>query len=249
MAIPIKNVLPAIAALEKTAPEEGELTQDQLVLLEQWAGLSLTEIKTLLSPQHNKLLLKAQPHRETAVNIVFHRMQEEEKPPIVYSVAETVYGQVIIASTPVGVCYLVFYSGGRERAKAIIERHFPGSAVSAGTDKFQEDALAFIFGDTDRKVHLHVKGTEEQLKIWAALIKVPEGMVTSYGALGKSAACMAQDVGVAMGENRVALLIPCHRVIKATGEIGLYHYGSRLKRAIILREARRRSGDGSAAEQ
>ncbi|HEX3935713.1 MAG TPA: methylated-DNA--[protein]-cysteine S-methyltransferase [Puia sp.] len=200
MAITIKNVLPAIGALDKTTPEEGALTQDQVVSLEQWAGLPFTEIKTLLSPKHNKLLLKTQPHEEAA----------------------------------------------GDRAKTIVERHFPGSVVVSGTDAFQRDALAFIQGETDREVHLHVKGTEEQLKIWAELIKVPEGMLTSYGALGKNVQCMAQDVGVAMGDNRVALLIPCHRVIKSTGEIGLYHYGPRLKRAIILREARRRSGNGSA---
>jgi O6-methylguanine-DNA--protein-cysteine methyltransferase len=207
MAITIKHVLPAIGALDKTTPEEGALTQDQVVSLEQWAGLPFTEIKTLLSPKHNKLLLKTQPHEKAAANVVFHRMMPEEKPMVSYSVEGTPYGQVIIASTSVGVCYLVFYGGGGgggDRAKTIVERHFPGSVVVSGTDAFQRDALAFIQGETGREVHLHVKGTEEQLKIWAELIKVPEGMLTSYGALGKNVQCMAQDVGVAMGDNRQA---------------------------------------------
>ena len=242
MAIPIKKILPAIGALAKAKPEIQGLTADEVVLLEQWSDLPLDEIKRLLSPQHNKLLLKEQTQDAAAAYIFFHRMAPAEKPKVSYSVEETPYGQVIIASTPVGVCYLVFYNGSADRAKSIVERHFPGSVVSTGTDAFQQDALAFIRGDTDKVVHLHVKGTEEQLRIWEELIKVPEGMITSYGALGKTAQCIAQDVGVAMGDNRIALLIPCHRVIKSTGEIGLYHYGSRLKRAIILHEARRRTG-------
>jgi O-6-methylguanine DNA methyltransferase len=242
MAIPIKKILPAIGILEKATPEAQGLTENEVVLLEQWSDLPFNEIKRLLSTQHNKLLLKEQTQDDAAVNIYFHRMAPEEMPSVSYSVEETPYGQVIIASTPVGVCYLVFYSGSVENAKTIVERHFPGSVVSKGRDTFQQDALAFIQGDTDRAVQLHVKGTEEQLRVWEELIKVPEGMITSYGALGKNAQCMAKDVGVAMGDNRIALLIPCHRVIKSTGEIGLYHYGSRLKRAIILREARWRSG-------
>jgi O-6-methylguanine DNA methyltransferase len=241
MAIPIKKILPAIGTLEKTTPGPQDLTQDEVVLLEQWANIPFNEIKKVLSPQYNKLLLKEGTQDVVADNIFFHRMAPEEKPGVSYSLEETPYGQVIIASTSVGVCYLVFYSGSIDRAKSIVQRHFPGSVVITGTDVFQQDALAFIQGKTDRVVHLHVKGSEERLRVWEELIKVPGGMITSYGALAKNAQCMAQDVGVAMGDNRIALLIPCHRVIKSTGEIGLYHYGSRLKRAIILREVRRRS--------
>ena len=240
MAISIKELLPVIGMLEKARPEAESLTPDQLVLLEKWVGRPFNDIKTLLSPEHNKALLKDPGQTNEPAKIIFHRMKPEERPPISYSVEQTVYGQVIIASTPVGVCYLVFYNGNRERAMAIVGKHFPGSEVCTGTDEFQQDALAFIQGDASRSIHLHVKGTEDQLKIWEELTKVPVGGVTSYGALGKNTQCMAQDVGTAMGDNRIALLIPCHRVIKSTGEIGQYHYGSRLKRALILQEAQKR---------
>ena len=243
MDISIKTVLPAIETLEKDKAAAERLSPDQVVTLEQWAGLPFDDIKALLSPGHNKALLKAQGIKRESAHIVFHRMKPEEKPHISFSVEQTLYGQVIIASTAMGVCYLVFYNGNPDRAKGMVEKHFPGLQVNAGTDTFQRDALAFIQGDSGRVIHLHVKGTEDQLKIWEELTKVPKGMITSYGALGQRTQCMAQDVGAAMGDNRIALLIPCHRVIKSTGEIGQYHYGSRLKRAIILHEAGKQAED------
>ena len=252
MGITIKEVLPAIGTLDRGKPEtvsEG-LTADQVTSLELWAGLPFRDIEALLSPKRNKALLKAQENKSGTVNIIFHRMKPEEQPRISFSVEQTVYGQVIIASTAIGVCYLVFYNGKAERAQGVVEKHFQGMEVTAGSDVFQQDALGYIQGDNTKVVHLHVKGTEEQLKIWEELTKVPEGMVTSYGALGKATECMAQDVGMAMGDNRIALLVPCHRVIKSTGEIGQYHYGARLKRAIILREAKKGGrGEGSIAHK
>ena len=59
----------------------------------------------------------------------------------------------------------------------------------------------------------------------------------SYGTLAKATGHMAQDIGIAMGDNRIAILIPCHRVIKSTGEMGHYHWGPKRKQAMIIHEA------------
>ena len=89
------------------------------------------------------------------------------------------------------------------------------------------------------EIKLHLKGTEFQLKVWETLLKIPAGGLATYADLatksGYNGACRA--VGTAVGKNPVAFLIPCHRVIKATGEPGNYHWGEMRKNAIIGWEA------------
>ena len=86
---------------------------------------------------------------------------------------------------------------------------------------------------------LHVKGTNFQLKVWRALLEIPPGDVTTYGAiaskLGDPKASRA--VGTAVGSNPVSYLIPCHRVIRASGELGGYAWGVDRKKAMLRREA------------
>ena len=85
------------------------------------------------------------------------------------------------------------------------------------------------------QIKLHLKGTEFQLKVWEALLKIPFGQLSTYssiaGMINNPGA--ARAVGTAIGDNPVAFLIPCHRVIKSTGLIGDYHWGSVRKTAII----------------
>ena len=89
-----------------------------------------------------------------------------------------------------------------------------------------------------------MKGTDFQLKVWEALLKIPMGGLTTYGdiasGINRPKACRA--IGTAVGENPVALLIPCHRVIRSTGgELGNYHWGDVRKTAIIGWEAARKN--------
>ena len=87
-----------------------------------------------------------------------------------------------------------------------------------------------------------MKGTDFQLKVGEALLKIPMGGLTTYGdiASGINHPKAFRAVGTAVGENPVALLIPCHRVIRSTGELGNYHWGDVRKTAIIGREAARK---------
>jgi AraC family transcriptional regulator of adaptative response/methylated-DNA-[protein]-cysteine methyltransferase len=84
-----------------------------------------------------------------------------------------------------------------------------------------------------------LKGTPFQLKVWEALLKVPMGGLTSYASIAETVdnikACRA--VGSAVGDNPVAYIIPCHRVIRSTGEFGEYHWGISRKTAMIGWEA------------
>lgn len=105
------------------------------------------------------------------------------------------------------------------------------------TDENQNRVIRF-FDNTlngNEKIKLHLKGTEFQIKVWEALLKIPEGQLSSYSDIadwiGQENASRA--VGTAIGKNPIGYLIPCHRVIKNTGEIGEYRWGSERKMAMI----------------
>src|SRR6185437_1351105 len=86
-----------------------------------------------------------------------------------------------------------------------------------------------------QKIKLHLKGTAFQLKVWEALLKIPAGKLSTYASIANTIKHpkAARAVGSAVGDNPIAYLIPCHRVIRSTGIIGDYHWGSTRKTAII----------------
>ena len=86
---------------------------------------------------------------------------------------------------------------------------------------------------------MHLKGTPFQIKVWEALLKIPMGDVSTYSGIATSInnPNASRAVGTAIGDNPVAFLIPCHRVIRSTGNFGQYHWGSIRKTAMIGWEA------------
>lgn len=155
-----------------------------------------------------------------------------------YSFVETACGEMLVASTSKGVCYLAFVTDGQETALAELKHLFPRATYEMGTDAFQEKALLALDGKVDGLVPLHLKGTDFQLSVWNELLKIPMGSVTCYGkiaaALQKPKACRA--VGTAVGDNPVSVLIPCHRVLRTDGALGGYHWGLERKIRLLDRE-------------
>lgn len=153
-----------------------------------------------------------------------------------YQFTSSHFGNLLVASTPKGVCHLSFSDNERD-AFQHIKSKFPEASFERKSDDFQQNALAIFQGEWDslEKVKLHLKGTDFQLKVWEALLKIPEGNLTSYQKIatyiGKSNATRA--VGTAIGNNPVAFLIPCHRVIQANGNLGGYRWGEIRKSALI----------------
>lgn len=158
-----------------------------------------------------------------------------------YSFADTPFGTIIVASTAKGVCHMAFADEGEEKALANLQSLFPNAGYKQNLDTKQQNALSVFNQDWSKlqEIKLHLRGSEFQLKVWETLLKIPAGGLTTYADLasksGYEGACRA--VGTAIGKNPVAFLIPCHRVIKATGEIGNYHWGEVRKNAIIGWEA------------
>jgi AraC family transcriptional regulator, regulatory protein of adaptative response / methylated-DNA-[protein]-cysteine methyltransferase len=93
-----------------------------------------------------------------------------------------------------------------------------------------------IFNPTNKeKLNVWIHGTNFQLKVWEALLKIPQGSVATYQKIAESIQNpkAVRAVGTAIGSNPIAFLIPCHRVIKSTGLVGEYHWGSTRKQAIL----------------
>lgn len=160
-----------------------------------------------------------------------------------YQFAETIFGRILIASTSKGVCYLAFVLEGKEKALERLHQKFPRAALQSEEDSLQTAALSLFKQDWTAlpNIKLHLRGTPFQLKVWEALLKIPLGQLSTYGRIaadiGLPKACRA--VGTAVGDNPVAFLIPCHRVIQSTGVFGNYHWGNPHKLALIGWEAAR----------
>lgn len=165
-----------------------------------------------------------------------------------YSYAETLFGNLIVASTTKGVCYMAF---GENPSKALadLQNNFPKATFRQTTDVMQQNALYIFTRDWDRlpEIKLHLKGTDFQLKVWETLMKIPVGGLTTYGKIAEKLdnPGASRAVGTAIGSNPVAFLIPCHRVIQSTGIFGGYMWGPIRKAAIIGWEAAKTEVDSA----
>ncbi|MGQ9366283.1 bifunctional transcriptional activator/DNA repair enzyme AdaA [Azospirillum sp. ST 5-10] len=163
------------------------------------------------------------------------------------------FGRALIAATDRGVCWLSF-SDAEDGADARAE-----FAAAWPAARLVEDAdataplVARVFAPAaagGEPIRLLLRGTNFQIKVWEALLRIPEGAVVSYEdvarAIGQPTASRA--VGAAVGRNPVCVLIPCHRVIQKSGVVHNYRYGVPRKRALLAWEqARRADDDGCAA--
>ena len=157
-----------------------------------------------------------------------------------YSFAESPFGLVLVASTGKGICHMAFVDD-EPVALQRMQDLFPNARFQQLTDSIQQDAL-FIFRQDWKdmnQIRLHLKGTDFQLKVWEALLRIPMGALSTYQQLAQSInhPAASRAVGSAIGQNPVAFLIPCHRVIQSTGVTGNYYWGSQRKAMMIGWEA------------
>jgi AraC family transcriptional regulator of adaptative response/methylated-DNA-[protein]-cysteine methyltransferase len=159
-----------------------------------------------------------------------------------YSMAESPFGPILVASTQKGICYMAFMETD-ELALNALTANFPNARLRQMTDMIQQNALYIFTHDWGKlsQIKLHLKGTDFQLKVWETLLKIPMGKLTTYGKIAQSIEKpgASRAVGSAVGDNPVAYLIPCHRVIQSGGAIGGYMWGPTRKTAMIGWEAAR----------
>jgi len=158
---------------------------------------------------------------------------------IEYGIHETPFGNCLIGVTERGICWLSFLHTDEDprRETESMKAYWHNSTFHQD----QELTSAFIDKIFDpiktnhEKLHVFVKGTNFQLKVWEALLKIPMGEVTTYQNIATSIQSprAMQAVGSAVGSNHIAYLIPCHRVIRKDGILGEYRWSSARKKSII----------------
>jgi len=159
---------------------------------------------------------------------------------ISYNVYDSPFGNLVIASTSKGICHISFVENLKQ-AEKIVHEKFANAKFQHEEVEMHRKALAIFSGDWSQleQIKLHLKGTDFQLKVWQALLSIPSGQLTTYSTM---ATCVgnpkaSRAVGTAVGQNPIAYLIPCHRVIQSTGNFGQYHWGATRKAAMIGWEA------------
>ena len=231
-------------------------------MFKDWAGVTPKQFLQYLSIEHAKTILKDKQASlfDTAyetglsgtgrLHDLFIKIEGMtpgeyknggEQLHINYSFAESPFGTIIVASTAKGICYMAFADEDYDAAFQNLQMHFPNAAYTHFLDIIQQNAIFIFTQDWSKlnEVKLHLKGTSFQIKVWATLLKIPMGGLNTYSGIAAQLdnPNASRAVGSAVGDNPVAFLIPCHRVIKATGETGQYHWGSQRKNAIIGWEA------------
>lgn len=160
-----------------------------------------------------------------------------------YGFRDTLFGNCFMAVTDRGICSMSF-NPDADRARVIQELQAKWPEAS-----LQEDQAAIaplvdqVFSSKAPEVpfKLHVKGTNFQMQVWQALLKIPAGQVVAYEdlALSINKPGATRAVSSAVARNPVGFLIPCHRVIRKSGHFGQYHWGTARKKAMIGWEASR----------
>jgi AraC family transcriptional regulator of adaptative response/methylated-DNA-[protein]-cysteine methyltransferase len=230
-------------------------------LFQKWAGVSPKQFIQYLTAEHAKRrLLESRSVLEAAYDAGLSgpgRLHDlmvsvEAMTPgevkargkgmtIKWGIQGTPFGKALVAVTPRGICGLSFAENPK-KVLAEFKIQWPQAKwIENSTGTLKIIHQLFGTGARKREVKVLLKGTEFQIKVWEALLKIPAGFVQSYQdvaqAIQKPKASRA--VGTAVGQNAVAYLIPCHRVIRETGILGDYRWGSSRKKAMLGWEAAR----------
>lgn len=155
-----------------------------------------------------------------------------------WAVVETSLGSMLVAATAKGVCRLSFNEG-----RAALESRFPQAELAEGGAEFAallKTVIASVEAPGDfSHIPLDVKGTAFQEACWRELQRIPRGETRSYAQIAAAAGNpkAVRAAGSANGANNVAVLIPCHRVVRSDGSLGGYAYGLEIKRKLLEKEA------------
>ena len=230
-------------------------------LFRRWAGISPKRFLQYLTAQHARELLTNSRSvldvsyavglsgggrlHDLMLNVVAATPGEVKSGgagmDIKYGFHESPFGEAMIATTDRGLCALAFVQhDDREHLLDELHARWPAAEISESKIATQKYAR-MIFGDSAGDITLFVKGTNFQIRVWEALLRVPSGRAVTYEdiafSIGQPTAVRA--VGAAVGQNPIAYLIPCHRVLRKSGVFGEYHWGSTRKKALLVYESAR----------
>ena len=232
-------------------------------LFRRWAGISPKRFSQFLTLDYAKARLEASasildaaydaglsgPSRLHDLFVTYEAMSPGafkrggEGVDIAYGVHPSPFGPCFVGQTGRGICALGFADGDNGAVRAEFERRWPAARFCEDPHATAQVA-ARIFGRQpagDAPLRLAVCGTNFQLKVWEALLRIPPGRITSYRRLADALGLprSARAVGGAVAANPVSYLIPCHRVIRHSGRLSHYEWGRDRKRAMLAWEAAR----------
>jgi AraC family transcriptional regulator of adaptative response/methylated-DNA-[protein]-cysteine methyltransferase len=165
---------------------------------------------------------------------------------IKYGIGLSPFGRCLIGIAPRGICYLAFiHQFSEHKALTGLTSAWPQARLVSKPDLVMEtlEKIFSIKHPGSEGLNAFVTGTDFQLEVWQALLKIPLGKVVSYGYIADFIGMprAARGVGSAVAKNQLAYLIPCHRVIRNNGVAGEYRWGNELKEKIIAVESAIRS--------
>jgi AraC family transcriptional regulator of adaptative response/methylated-DNA-[protein]-cysteine methyltransferase len=157
-----------------------------------------------------------------------------------YGVTSSPFGVAMIAWTERGILALSFHDLDHPELSKGLQQSWPKAELQRN-DQRANDLISKIFSrhtNTER-FHLLLRGSNYQIKVWEALLNIGTSQLVSYTTLAQLADSPKahRAAGTALAENRIAYLIPCHRVIRSNGESGIYHWGDSRKLALLAWEA------------
>jgi len=249
--------------LDQVAAEVGLSPYHFQRLFTRWAGVSPKKFLSYLTLQHARDLLAtgenvldtaldvglSGPSRLHDLFVNFEAMTPGEYKDggagltISYATRDTPFGPAVVMRTPRGICGLEFL-GPKDDAETIARARWPGAEIVNARE--DDGLIERLFGDSSDSgpvksapIRLHLKGTNFQIRVWQALLTIPPAHASTYKRIAERlcSAKAARAVGGAIGKNPVAVLIPCHRVIKESGVVEGYRWGSERKRALLAWES------------
>lgn len=159
---------------------------------------------------------------------------------ISYGFHDTPFGKCLLGTTERGVCWLSFLQYEEDESFSVqhLKQYWHNSAIREDSNEtflFLNRIFPAGKNTVPEKLNILVKGTNFQIKVWEALLKIPAGKVTTYQDIARAInnPNALQAVGSAVGANHIAYLIPCHRVIRKDGILGEYRWGSMRKKSMI----------------
>ena len=159
-------------------------------------------------------------------------------PKISYQFKTSSFGETLIMSNEMGLCGLAFCDHfGKDTVLADMKARWPKASYEKDTIFSDKEFKSIL--DQTKRVELCLIGSKLQIHVWKALLKIPPGKVTSYTTLAKHIGKpkAVRTVATAIGKNPLCWLIPCHRVLRANGDLGGYHWGLNVKKNMLAYEA------------
>ena len=158
-----------------------------------------------------------------------------------YTLLETVAGTLLVAATDRGLCRVTLGDSAGELETAL-QREYPAATLQpddAELAGWAEAVVRVVEGEDGGAIPLDVVGTAFQRRVWEALQRIPRGSTRTYGEIAREIGrpTAARAVAGACADNRVAVVIPCHRVVREDGGLGGYRWGVDRKRGLLQREA------------